>query len=161
MYKLKNSNAIIRIYDGAVIPKDAANTDYANYMEWLAEGNTPIPADVPTLAQVKAEQIAKINQSANAAFDVITSPYPQHEIATWPNQYAEAWALQSDPNAYTPTLTAIATQVGITASTLATSVLQKAAAYTQASGAVVGKRKKLTDQINAATTSEQVNGIAW
>jgi hypothetical protein len=27
------------------IPFDPANTDYAEYLEWLAEGNEPLPAD--------------------------------------------------------------------------------------------------------------------
>jgi hypothetical protein len=27
------------------IPIDEANTDYRTYLEWLAEGNTPLPAD--------------------------------------------------------------------------------------------------------------------
>jgi hypothetical protein len=26
---------------------DPANTDYAEYLKWLAEGNTPLPADAP------------------------------------------------------------------------------------------------------------------
>ena len=53
MYKLiKPMNEVapqlvIRTADSAFIPFDPANTDYAKYLEWLAEGNTPLPADTP------------------------------------------------------------------------------------------------------------------
>lgn len=161
MYKLINPSSIVRISDGATIPSDQANNDYADYLKWIAAGNTPIPVDIPTLEQAKAEQIVKINQAADAAFDAITSIYPKQEVATWPNQYAEAQNLQANPQAATPTLTAIALEAGITVDSLKTSVLQKAAAFTQASGKVVGKRKKLTDQINAATTNAAVVAVVW
>jgi hypothetical protein len=38
-------NTIKRIADNAFIPNDPANTDYAEYLKWLADGNTPLPAD--------------------------------------------------------------------------------------------------------------------
>ena len=39
------SQTIVRTHDGAWIPFDPANTDYQEYLKWLAEGNTPLPAD--------------------------------------------------------------------------------------------------------------------
>ena len=52
MYKqVKNINGnisneiIVRLKDNAFIPFDPANTDYQKYLEWLAEGNTPLPVD--------------------------------------------------------------------------------------------------------------------
>jgi len=44
---LTQSTTVLRIEDGARIPFDPANTDYQAYLQWLADGNTPEPADAP------------------------------------------------------------------------------------------------------------------
>jgi hypothetical protein len=38
-------DAILRVADTAYIPTDPDNTDYQQYLKWVEEGNTPLPAD--------------------------------------------------------------------------------------------------------------------
>ena len=51
MYKLikdsitNNINSVFRISDNSCIPFDPDNTDYQAYLKWVAEGNTPDPAE--------------------------------------------------------------------------------------------------------------------
>jgi hypothetical protein len=46
------SDSVLRLSDLATIPPDPANTDYAAYLQWLSEGNEPLPAPEPEPAPV-------------------------------------------------------------------------------------------------------------
>ena len=37
--------SVILVERQAYIPFDPANTDYQAYLEWISEGNTPLPPD--------------------------------------------------------------------------------------------------------------------
>ena len=43
-----NFGEILLRSDGVSIPTDPANTDYQQYLAWVAEGNTPTRADEGT-----------------------------------------------------------------------------------------------------------------
>lgn len=46
-YKLISSSVVQRLDDGAFIPTVQGNSDYRDYLIWVAAGNTPTPADPP------------------------------------------------------------------------------------------------------------------
>ena len=51
MYKVlkdlfsKETCAVFKLNENKSIPFDPDNTDYQAYLKWVAEGNTPLPAD--------------------------------------------------------------------------------------------------------------------
>ena len=71
MYKLTNTDSIIRIADKAHIPNDPANTDYANYLEWVEAGNTATAADAipdPTYQENRVKEYPPIGDQLDALY---------------------------------------------------------------------------------------------
>jgi len=46
-YQLTSGDTILRLSDNAYIPQAPGNRDYQEYLEWLEEGNEPLPAPPP------------------------------------------------------------------------------------------------------------------
>ena len=69
MYKLTNIDVVIRLSDNSAVPFDERNTDYAEYLTWLAEGNTPEPAD-PIPVEPPLDPVAKLQAFLAANPDV-------------------------------------------------------------------------------------------
>ena len=41
------AECVKRLSDSAFVPFVVGNTDYQEYLKWVAEGNEPLPADEP------------------------------------------------------------------------------------------------------------------
>lgn len=68
MYKLTNSTTIIHTIDGTCIPADPTNTDYAAYLRWVDEGNTPEPADPLPPPDYSAMRAAAYREESDPLF---------------------------------------------------------------------------------------------
>ena len=90
MYKL-TENSITRLLDNASIPIAEGNRDYEEYLAWVAEGNTPTPADIPpppTYQELRAVAYPSIPDQLDLlyhggligwkeAIDVVKTKYPK------------------------------------------------------------------------------------
>ncbi len=90
MYKL-TENSITRLLDNASIPIAEGNRDYQEYLEWIAEGNVPTPADIPpepTYQELRAVAYPSIPDQLDLlyhggligwkeAIDVVKTKYPK------------------------------------------------------------------------------------
>jgi hypothetical protein len=55
-YQLSTFDSVIRTADGACIPADPANRDYAEYLQWVEDGGVPDPYVAPEPAPPQPTQ---------------------------------------------------------------------------------------------------------
>ena len=113
-YKLTNTTAIIRIEDGSCIPADPSNTDYAAYLQWLAAGNSPKPADpiaqsVPTVVTMRQARLALLQAGLLGTVN--------SAVATMPGAEGDAarvtWEFSTEVRRTDPLVAQLATQLGL------------------------------------------------
>ena len=89
-----NAQCITRLSDNASIPADEANTDYAAYLQWLSEGNTPEPADLPpapTYQELRAAAYPPIGDQLDALWKGGEDQAAMHEtILAVKSEYPKA-----------------------------------------------------------------------
>jgi hypothetical protein len=83
MYKLtKQNNSIIRLSDNAFIPLVSGNSDNKEYLKWLAEGNSPQPAESVIEIQSRLWEEIKILRDKKKAQGVKVGNYWFHSDDT-------------------------------------------------------------------------------
>lgn len=96
---------------------------------------------------------------ADAVLKATGEEYGEMERQTWEQQYSQAVAYQSDPNADVPMLDAIALSRGMDVATLAGHIVANKTAWEVLAGSIVGQRLAYQDALEAAVTPEDITMI--
>jgi hypothetical protein len=112
VYKLTDSTNIVRVADATYIPADPANTDFQQYLQWLAEGNTPEPyiAPPPPIPATVTRFQALATLAAGGYLDTVHAyidTLPRSNITRLAFENATDWERTS------PTINALAQMLGL------------------------------------------------
>ncbi|MDO9233020.1 MAG: hypothetical protein Q7U15_05905 [Methylotenera sp.] len=130
------------------------------------ENGEPVLVDIPlpTVAELKKSQLAKINAEFNKAMLPIINGIPAIERESWKKQEEQARAYLVNNSVSTPLIDALAETRGVDKAELVSRIIAKADLFATISGQLIGKRQALEDAVNALSdkaTADDVDAIKW
>lgn len=110
-YQLTDGGSILRLDDGAFIPQDPANTDYCDYLAWLAEGNTPSPAlpALPTVPEAVTMRQARLALLRAGMLSQVDAMVAAADVVT-----RITWEFSSEVQRTNPLVLSLASSLGLT-----------------------------------------------
>jgi hypothetical protein len=156
-YQKTTGTSLLRLGDGAMVPADPANTDYAEYLAWLAAGNTPLPVVVPTLAQNSAALVIKIRTDASKIIgDAIGNFGNEYALA---KSEADAFKAAGYLGTVPASVVSWAAPKGWTAQQACDDILATAANFLTAQNAIRANRLARAEAAKVCTTQAQLDTI--
>lgn len=136
---------------------------YVNRVQLAVADGVVAPA---SLDDLKSVRLTDIKAACDAALAPLDAAYPDREVASWPQQIAEATAYTANAAADVPLLRTMAAErpsLGDTdearVAELTRRILANAAAWSAVAGPIIGKRQAAEDAIDAATTLADVLAV--
>lgn len=165
MYKL-SENGVIRLADGAFVPEETRNSDYQAYQAWLGAGNTPEPADEPSLAQARAAATARACAEIDrqmAASGLIPQSQFAAEMVSDIAFVVREWELAGEPETMPASVAgrveAEAAVYGITPVQMITAWRQKWLEMRNGLSPILAQRRAWLLAIEAAGSVEEVEAV--
>ena len=105
--------------------------------EWIDLGQPEAPP------KTQEELLRLLRRECDRRLEILRQDYPDSEVLSWDKQEAEARAGGG------PLIQALATARGIPLEVLIDRILEKSQRFAVASGAIIGQRQRIEDQIQA------------
>lgn len=109
----------------------------------------------------REKKLKEVREACERELHAIKASYPESEVQSWYKQEIEAREYISNPQANIPLITRLANTRNIAIPELASRIIQKADAYTEAMGMLLGKRQALEDALWVATDWKDMAPINW
>ena len=154
---------------GTQIRKPIDYTKYAEAADWANKNNARIVdygdyyevQAVPpkTVEELKITKLSEINSAYDVSTSGLVATYPQTELLTFDKQESEARAWLAASSVETPLIDTLAAGRGMDKAELVSRIITKADAFAVTTGYLTGQRQRYEDQLDAATTAEEVEAI--